>query len=452
MRASRLIKMNGYVGLITTSSISEGDTREVCLEKLLLEGNSIYRAASSQTWPGTASVTYSAIWYSPCRWHGNYFLNNEQVVKINAYLKDEVDIEEKPLPLLANSESSYQGSVILGKGFILTKVEADTLISKNKNNEQVIWPYLIGEEVNSSPTHSHTHWVINFWNWPLSRSTAPGDYFGPVAEDFPDCLKIIREKVKPQRDKDNRKVRRERWWQFGELATGLYLAIKGKGKVLAIAKQATKYVAFGFVPEGTVFSHALAIITRNDYASFAVLSSNFHEVWSRAYASYNLALLRYSPSDLYETFPFPIQNINELEAIGKEYSENRSNIMLKANEGLTDIYNRFNSPKEINGQIIQLRELHVKMDDAVSAAYGWSDLELGHGFHKTPQGVRFTISEAARREVLARLLRLNHERYEEEVKQGLHDKGLKGKEKNIKSKNKNKGRVIQEDPDQYKLF
>ena len=62
------------------------------------------------------------------------------------------------------------------------------------------------------------------------------------------------------------------------------------------------------------------------------------------------------------------------------------------------------------------------MDNAVAAAYGWTDLDLGHGFHETKQGVRYTISEPARREVLARLLKLNHERYAEEVKQGLHDK------------------------------
>ena len=36
--------------------------------------------------------------------------------------------------------------------------------------------------------------------------------------------------------------------------------------------------------------------------------------------------------------------------------------------------------------------------------------------------MRYTISEPARREVLSRLLKLNHERYEEEVKAGLHEK------------------------------
>jgi hypothetical protein len=63
---------------------------------------------------------------------------------------------------------------------------------------------------------------------------------------------------------------------------------------------------------------------------------------------------------------------------------------------------------------------------AVAAAYGWGDLVLSHGFHETPQGMRFTLSEAARREVRARLLRLNHERNEEDVKAGLHEKKKAG--------------------------
>jgi hypothetical protein len=61
----------------------------------------------------------------------------------------------------------------------------------------------------------------------------------------------------------------------------------------------------------------------------------------------------------------------------------------------------------------------------VVEVYGWSDLDLGHAFHATKQGERYTLSEPARRTVLDRLLALNHQRYAEEVKAGLHDKGAK---------------------------
>jgi hypothetical protein len=66
------------------------------------------------------------------------------------------------------------------------------------------------------------------------------------------------------------------------------------------------------------------------------------------------------------------------------------------------------------------------MDEAVASAYGWTDVDLGHDFRETSQGARFTISPAARQEILDRLLELNHQRYREEVEQGLHaDTGRK---------------------------
>ncbi len=94
---------------------------------------------------------------------------------------------------------------------------------------------------------------------------------------------------------------------------------------------------------------------------------------------------------------------------------------------------------EQSADIAQLRALHVEMDQAVAAAYAWSDLagssgsQLGHGFHATKQGELYTLSEPARRTVLDLLLVLNHQRYAEEVKAGLHDK-KKSKAKNPKSK------------------
>jgi hypothetical protein len=133
--------------------------------------------------------------------------------------------------------------------------------------------------------------------------------------------------------------------------------------------------------------------------------------------------INYSPSDCFETFPFPTPALSpSLAVIGETYHEHRRQIMLTRQEGLTKTYNRFHKPDEHSPDIQELRDLHIEMDNAVAAAYGWSDLDLGHGFHAAKQGIRFTISEAVRREVLARLLTLNHERYEEEVHQGLHDK------------------------------
>ena len=162
----------------------------------------------------------------------------------------------------------------------------------------------------------------------------------------------------------------------------------------------------------------------DDGAHFAVLQSAFHELWARRYSSTLKHDLSYTPLTAFETFPFPKlpASSNQLLAtLGETYHEHRRQIMLARQEGLTATYNRFHNPDERAADIARLRELHVEMDRAVAAAYGWSDLDLDHGFHETAQGVRFTISEAARREVLGRLLELNHQRYAEEVAAGMHE-------------------------------
>jgi hypothetical protein len=90
--------------------------------------------------------------------------------------------------------------------------------------------------------------------------------------------------------------------------------------------------------------------------------------------------------------------------------------MLETQLGLTATYNRFHDPSNTDAAIAELRSLHREMDHAVAAAYGWSDLDLGHDHHPTDQGTRYTIHPEIRREILSRLLELNHQRAAAEQK------------------------------------
>ena len=75
--------------------------------------------------------------------------------------------------------------------------------------------------------------------------------------------------------------------------------------------------------------------------------------------------------------------------------------------------------------IVEFRGIHRAIDEAVVRAYGWTDLlgsGLDHGFHDTRQGTRYTIGPMVRREILDRLLELNHARYAAEEAAGLHKK------------------------------
>ena len=186
-----------------------------------------------------------------------------------------------------------------------------------------------------------------------------------------------------------------------------------------------------FLPGGMVYSHKVLVFPFDDYCSFALLQSTIHEAWARKFSGAALRTdMCYSTKNCFDTFPFPLP-CDTLIVLGESYYLHRQSIMRELQEGLTSVYNRFHDLDESAADIARLREQHVQMDYAVAAAYGWGDLDLGHDFHETPLGVRYTISELARREVLTRLLELNHQRYEEEVKAGLHDT-KKGKGKRTK--------------------
>jgi hypothetical protein len=280
----------------------------------------------------------------------------------------------------------------------------------------------------------------------------------PYAADYPDCLKIVEQKVKPDRAKNKRKARRERWWQYGDYAVGLEKGITDKTRVL-VKTQVSPTWAFQWINTGIVFDQRLVILIDSP---FTLLQSTIHQIWATNFGStLGKTTYNYTPSDCFETFPFPESTTN-LETIGETYYNHRQTIMQTRQEGLTKTYNRFHDPAETSEDIIKLRQLHVEMDYAVAAAYGWDDLippaphppalsrtpltkggmgGLNHDFHETKQGLRYTISEPIRREILDRLLQLNFDRYAEEEQRGLHDK-KKGKSKKKGKKTSGQGSLF----------
>lgn len=392
------------------------------------------------------------MWLRQGNWLGEFVLDDKIVDGITAFLTNPGKAIGNPHKLIANQSKSFQGSIVLGMGFVMTPEEIQALIEKDAKNKDVLFPYLNGEDLNSRPDQSPSRWVINFKDYPLDAEDddLKKPKGRPYASDYPDCLEIVREKVKPEREKNNRKVYRDYWWQYGEKRPALYNAITNQKRVLVLCI-VTQYFAPAFCPTGWVYAHRCCVFSLKNWYEYAILQSTIHECWARQYSSSLETRLNYSPSDCFETFPFPTSTA-KLEEIGDRYYNHRQNIMQTRQEGLTKTYNRFHNPDETAADIQQLRELHIEMDNAVAAAYGWQDLELSHGFHQTKQGLRFTISETARREVLDRLLELNHQRYAEEVAQGLHDKGKKkgksGSKKKVQVESKNQDN----DSEQLSLF
>ena len=192
LQISRLLKDDGCFGLVATNTISQGDTREIGLDQVATKGK-IYRAIPSRPWSGTAALEVSYVWAKKGEWKGEYFLDNQPVKAITPYLTVQSSELGKPYRLEANSGKSFQGSIVLGMGFVLEPVEAKALITKNPKNQDVLFPYLNGSDLNGNPDQSPARWVINFRDWALSpEHDDPQKPKGaPYATDYPDCLEIL---------------------------------------------------------------------------------------------------------------------------------------------------------------------------------------------------------------------------------------------------------------------
>ncbi|WP_322963947.1 Eco57I restriction-modification methylase domain-containing protein [Sphingomonas fuzhouensis] len=449
-RAYGLLRRGGAFGLIATNTIRQGDTRETGLTKILAEGGAIIRAVSRHRWEGEAAVVVAQVFVMKGAADVTPMLDDRPVRRISAYLM-EGDLDGSPAALRENAGKAFIGSFLLGMGFTFDDVNyskgkassidmMSELIAAHADNANRIRPYLGGEEVNNSPIISHSRYTIDFGDMPLRRiengknwaslsereradqlrsGLVAHDYPDRVAADWPALLEIVERLVKPERDRDNRELRRRKWWQFAEKAPQLYQAISSLNKVM-VRPQVSPHHAFAFVPSDQVLALTLVNFAMESNSAFAILQSRVHEVWTRFFASTLEDRLRYTPSDCFETFPLPpgYADSPDLEAAGQAYHDHRAALMIARDQGMTPTYNRFHRAADTDDDIATLRALHHAMDRAVLAAYGWDDLaaeaapvfldsesEDDHRY----QG-RLFWPAPFRDAVLARLLKLNEER------------------------------------------
>ncbi|MBK7670884.1 MAG: N-6 DNA methylase [bacterium] len=440
-RAFSLLRIYGTMGLIATNTIGQGDTRLAGLHCICQHGGRIYGALTRCRWPGTAAVVVSVVHIA--RWPDTLpaTRNGRSVTGINSFLFPGVG-EIDPRPLAANEGLSFHGSKIYGEGFTFDDAglkglatnlaEMRRLVAADPRNAERIFPYIGGEEVNADPTHANRRYVISF-----------GRMSEEEARKWPDLMRIVEEKVLPQRSTmggyslANR--RKAFWWQFETYAIALHNAIRDLARCLALCR-VSPHLALAFQPTDRIFADSLVVFPFHGFAPFAALQSRPHDFWACFLGSSMKDDLRYSPTDCFHTFPFP-ENWDTrpaLEAAGMAYYEFRAALMVRNDEGLTKTYNRFHDLDERDSEIVKLRELHAGMDRAVLDAYGWSDIptdcefildyeidEEEWGNKKKPY--RYRWPDEVRDEVLARLLELNAERAKEEARSGLAATNKRGK-------------------------
>lgn len=414
LRASHLVHRDGLCGLVATNTVAQGETRAVGLDALSTGGWTIYRAVKSAEWPGDAALHVSHVWGSRRQWAGKSALDGKDVLRVTSSLDPGSRVVGTPYPLAANRGQAYQGSIIVGDGFFLEPSEVDRLLAEEVSADVIVKPFLNADALLSHPDQVPERWIIDF-----------GERSEAEAQRFPVAFSLLHSRVYDERsDKESRGYAGilQRWWQFWRPRGELYAAIANFDRVL-VGPETAKYFSVSWVPRGWVYSQALTVFAFQEPSKAAVLSSSFHEAWARKWSSTLETRLRYNRADSFENFPFP-GDLSGLESIGDQYIAHRNAAMLATGRGLTPIYNRVHEhPDDQTPEIAELRSLRCKLDRAVADAYGWTDLELDHDFRETPLGLRYTISEAVKVDVLDRLLELNHERYADEVRRGLHAKG-----------------------------
>ncbi len=401
LRADRLLSRRGQLGFVTTKTLVEGAPLRVGMEQVTATHLFIRAARSPHPWPTkSASLQVVEFWATCTRpsKQAAYWMDGEEVPAIGPDLAPYGNVRGRPMRLRENDSTAFVGSYVLGPGFVLVEDEKDTIVARNPRNQIVIQPYVNGKDLSRRPDSLGSHWIINFRNWPLEQ-----------AEEYADCIEIVRRLVKPLRDKNKRKPRRERWWIYAERAAQLYDSIEELDHVLAIAQTSSTVMPVR-IPSRQVFDQTCIVFAQGDFGSMAILSSSIHFTWVMRYTTPLDTRLRYLPSTVFVTLPRPSAT-PELATLGQELDRNRRNLMLSRGWGLTRTYNQVHNPDNHEPDIRELRDIHVAIDEAVMLAYGWDGLDLKIGHHPTKIGIRWTVSKEARFELLDRLLEENHRRY-----------------------------------------
>ena len=187
----------------------------------------------------------------------------------------------------------------------------------------------------ADPDCSGSRWIVNFREWPLER-----------AENYPGIIDIVRRKVKPFRDRNNRSNYRDFWWRYGEHRPGLYRAIEAFDYTLAIA-QLSNTIAPARVPAKQVFDQQCIVFALDDFASLGILSSSIHSAWVVRYTSTMGAGAgtRYAPQDVFHTLPRPPQT-TDLDVLARRLDTTRRVLMRSRAWGLTRTYKQNSRPRQ----------------------------------------------------------------------------------------------------------
>ncbi|MFM6622339.1 MAG: DNA methyltransferase, partial [Dolichospermum sp.] len=351
-KASDLLGNKGRGGLVGTNSIAQVSGRKASLDYIVSNGGIIHDAISNQIWSGDAAVHVSIVNWTKEEQKQN-FLDSVEVPFITSSLKSEISVTNA-VKLEANKNFSFESCALGGKGFIISEEEAREWIKIDSKNADVLKPMIDGKTLINP--YLKLDWVIDFNNLSIEE-----------ASEYQLPFQRVKEKVKPERDKNRRDARRINWWKFGEKRPAMRQAMSSLSCYFAIPKIA-KWMIFTPVNISILPCEANMVIASDDFYILGILTSNVHRVWVKAQSSTLKGDTRYTNTTCFETFPFPqtvdINLVQQIRTKTEKLHEYRTQQMETKQWGITTLYNKFFTEPSS-----QLYKLHQQLDKLVMSAY-----------------------------------------------------------------------------------
>ena len=456
-RAHDHLKPGQRAGLVGTNTIRQNYSREGGLDHVVNEGGTIVDAVSSQVWSGEAVVHVSLVNWIKGEYKGKRSLMKQlgddrespwekaEVPSINSSLSFGTDVgSAQRLQTNMDAKACFQGQTHGHEGFLLTPKEAAQLIKDNKENRDVVFPFLTADDLLSTCPSSATRYVIDFH--PRDVLDA-GRYKKPFA--------IVKELVLPAREeaakneaKRNKEVLEEnpdtkvnhhhanflnQWWLLGWARGEMIKKITELPRYISCG-QVTKRPIFEFISKDIRPNAACIVFPFADDYSFGILQSGIHWAWFKARCSTLKGDFRYTSDTVFDTFAWPQFEMSREDREGSEGKKKkrpsppsspsrdslekiravaeaaralralRRDIMERNGWSLRELYKTLETPGEN-----KLRDAQATLDTAVRAAYGMKpdedilafllklNLELAekekHGQAITPPGLPAFVPE-----------------------------------------------------------
>ena len=210
--------------------------------------------------------------------------------------------DTNPGTLVANGGRVFQGAWFYGHGFLLsdTRLEARSsgrCTTDPKESRTHIYSYLGGEEVNADPLHRPYRYVINFGTLTLEE-----------ASEWPELIRIVEQKVKPERDQRTNNAialrQKQYWWRFRSDTPNLFHALKGLSRCM-IHSQVSSHLAFAFTTTTHLFAHTANIFAFDSFSSFRTCRAGVTKSGHASFASSMKDDMRYTPVRLLRDLPIP---------------------------------------------------------------------------------------------------------------------------------------------------